>query len=65
MVPLPLESTFVVRIDNATLLSNPLPVFTFVHPDLSQGEFRRRRVGYYYYYFIRISIQSSFSYFRS
>ena len=44
MVPIPLESTFVVRIDNATLLSESLPVFTFEHPDRSNGEFRRSKV---------------------
>lgn len=43
--PLPLESTYVVRIHNATLLSEIEPVFTFHHPDRRHGDFRCYKVG--------------------
>ena len=36
----PLESTFVVQIHNAAVLSEIEPVFTFTHPDQKQGDFR-------------------------
>lgn len=43
--PLPLESTYVVRIHNATLLSEIEPVFAFHHPDRRHGDFRCYKVG--------------------
>ena len=42
---LPLESTYVVRIHNATLLSEIESVFTFCHPDRRRGDFRCYKVG--------------------
>ena len=63
MVPIPLESTFVVRIDNATLLSESLPVFTFEHPDMNDDEFRRYKVFNYRHIieFIHIHIHRKFN----
>ena len=44
LTPLPLESTYVVYIHNATMLSDPFPVLTFHHTDIIKGYFRRSTV---------------------
>ena len=41
---IPLESSYVVKIHNGTLLSEILPVFTFNHPDTRNGDFQCTKV---------------------
>lgn len=43
--PAPLESTYVVQIHNAAVLTEIEPVFTFTHPDQKHGDFRCFKVG--------------------